>query len=415
MKKLTLLFGIIALLNACSSSSSNSSSSSDADSTDIQQELPVKKDDVTKTGILSLNDAFDSFLQSSEYHGDFDYKTFSERDGINTRLKNLEKSNDFFKFLFTAPLGREDTVTFQLMKKNTDNNLYLFQCIGHTESPRNFYNEIYLAKRNINSGKWELLPLSKEKIAGKKSTYNPNYFTYYNPDNKTITDFYSKEDPSTAFGAVKGNLKTQFKWSDEQKCFVNKNIESNENSWPNPVLVKGNIQNITGEHANYIACQINHNYYHDEGKYKDTKYLTYQYQIPASQNWTELNPKFEKEVINNKDTNIQFMIKYSSKNNYDFIIDYEIIGKSPVIATFESFEASDFNYYGFKSRLGYKYYFNDIADYTYTFENDNGDGPNPKYTGKKFKIYFHVEEVENNVDGGMFDSFIIDKIEAIGN
>lgn len=139
--------------------------------------------------------------------------------------------------------------------------------------------------------------------------------------------------------------------------------------------------------------------------------------------------EIEIDIINKKDNEKQYLIKYKNENVFDtenteisaqLIDDYEIVNQSPIIAYFTDFSAGDFEHYGFITELGYTYDFNEMNDPNNTYiltgyDEEYGElFANLKYVGKKFKIHFHTEIIINEYDGGSeYDYNYIDKKELI--
>jgi len=104
---------------------------------------------------------------------------------------------------------------------------------------------------------------------------------------------------------------------------------------------------------------------------------------------------------------------------YNAIDDFELIGESPVTAAYTDYQMGDYSYYEFTTKLGYKYYFNEILknstgkELEYFSDDTPYGAPNKELVGKKFKIYFHSEITENDYVGGEMEYFIIDNIELL--
>ncbi len=361
----------------------------------------------------SLYDLLWNLVESPNFHGtikDIDYPSQLADDSYAYGYEILNKKpNDFIKLNLWGFNGQNDTVIFQLLKQQSEYKLYLFYNQGHSETPRSFYNDIYLFKLN-NTRKW-----AEKKLL--IDNYNLSYFTTYNPETKTISDFNQEPDDNTLFGAVPTNLKAQYKWSAKDEIFIKQNIEvAAINNLPNPVLIKGNIEEGSGIKSNYIIGELDENYHstylQSGGKKKIKIIYSYGEKSYVGDFFGEDYNKFEKEVLNNKDTSIRFFIKYKDEGNgIKTFDDYEIIGKSPVIASFDSFYIGDFLWFTFKTRLGYLYNFNEVKT-EYLFDNEN---QNRQYIGKKFKIWYHSKMVDNEFGGGKFEYFTVDSIILLNN
>ena len=176
----------------------------------------IAVDNTTTEKQKSLYDLLWNLVESQNFHGtikELDYPAHFKEDSDMFGYKILDqKPNDYIKLNLWGFSGQEDTLIFQLLKQQSEYKLYVFYNQGHCENPKSFYNDIYLFKLNQN-GLW-----TEEKLLN--DNYNLSYFTTYNPKTKTISDFEAKKDPNTLFGAIRSNLKAQYKWSAENKIFI---------------------------------------------------------------------------------------------------------------------------------------------------------------------------------------------------
>jgi len=402
MKKLTFILIVAIIFGACSNSNKNS------ETKNTNNDSVAVADTTTTEKQKSLYDLLWNLVESPNFHGtikEVDYPAHFEEDSEMFGYKILDqKPNDYIKLNLWGFSGQEDTLIFQLLKHDPEYKLYVFYNQGHCENPKSFYNDIYLFKLDKNNVWTEKKLLNND--------YDLSYFTTYNPEKKAISDFDEQTDPNTLFGAVPTDLKALFLWFNDDEIFIQQEIQTPQ-IMPNPVLIKGNIQKGENDKACYIIGEIDeqyHRYYLQKGgKKKITILYTYGGKSYVGDFYSDAYNQFEKEVPENKDTSLRFFIKYKDEGYSKTFEDYEIIGPSPVIASFVRYDMGDFFWYTFKTKLGYFYSFNDVRS-KYAFDDDR---VNKQYIGKKFKIWFHSEMIDNEYGGGKMEFFTADSLIEI--
>jgi len=381
---------------------------------------------------LELFKTFKELTNSNIFHISTIYTKYQESsinlavtDGHSCKIVN-PKDDDFIVLSIWQYADGEDTLSFQKLNETADYTIYAYNENGITERPYMEESGFFVFKRHKN-GNWDTLNLKAINSTIGKQPYGRVLGIYsYKPENKTL--YIHKSEDYTSAGETfqrAGKIEYKFVWSEMQEDF----IYSSASDLPNPILIHGGGYTGASECANYYYAQINTEYYNDDKlKNKDEIKFAIEYERANDKKRIETKDKTKNEVINNKNKNQKIWLKYKSEkileceatdSSYEtevnIIEDYEIIGQNPVVATFTGFEMQDFVWYEFTSRLGYKYYFNEIKNNKYSLENENGDGPNPKNAGKKFRINFHSKLIDNEFGGGKFNYMVIDSMELINN
>lgn len=337
-----------------------------------------------------------------------------------------QKENDFIVLAVWQLTVGIDTISFQKLMKTADYTIYAYSENGVSQTPVIEESGFFVFKRYKN-GNWKTLNLKTiNSTIGEQPSGRVLGIYSYKTENKTLY-IHKKEDYTSAGETFQraGRIEHKFVWSEIQEDF----IYSSASDLPNPILIHGGGYTGTSECANYYYAQINTGYYNDDQlKNKDEIKFAIEYERANDKKRIDIDENIKNEVINNKDKKKKIWLKYkterileceamgpSYETEVNIIEDYEILWQNPIVATFTGFEMEDFVWYEFTSRLGYKYYFNEIKNNKYSLENENGDGPNPKNIDKKFKIKCHSKLINNEFGGGKFEYIIIDSIELINN
>lgn len=435
----TAFFALIFL--SCNSSSKNEN----IDNNKLEQNNDTIQQTINLTDTINQKDTIvtnlklfktfkeltnsDAFKTATLTAYDFSTIDLGVTEGTGCKIVKQEENNFIVMAVWTLTVG-SDTIIFQKLKEKADYSIYAYNENGSTESPFMEHSGFFVFKRYKN-GNWETLNLKEINSSIVEKTSGRVLGIYsYDPHNKTF--YFHKTESYIDAGETKhfvGKIEVKFKWLDTQEDF----IFSHASDLPNPILIQGGHFSESSDCATNYTAKIDTKYFRDtELKNEKEITFTYDYTRANDKKVIYIDEKTKKDIINNKDKNIKIWVKYKPEiilecnpmcgPNYEetevnVIEDYETIGQSPVIATFTGFEMQDFVWYEFTSRLGYKYYFNEIKNNKnkYSLENDHGDGPNPKYDGKKFKLDFHSELIDNEFGTGKFNYMIIDSIELINN
>lgn len=385
----------------------------------VEQNKSIEeKSELLKTfNELTNSDAFKTRTET-----EYEWNSIGETDSSGYEIIE-QKNNDYIVIYAWKWTAKVDTIVFQLLEKTDDDSFYAYNENGIAGSPLTYHSKFSVFKRN-KSGIWKF---QEQNIMETGLNIDVLGIFKYKPKIRTLLrysiQFENDDKPNSPENpAVIGGLLTKLIWSEAG----NKYIETEETQLPNPILIKGGGQ-TEGPCNFHFSAPIVKEYYNSDqiGNESGIEFI-YRTKVPEVFPQINANDSIINNIINNTDTAARIFIKYKKMNTFEcfpdkgyyetrtnVIEDFEIVNKSPVIATFTDFTMGDFFWYEFTSRLGYKYNFIEFSGTQLALTNNNGDGPNPELKDKKFKIWFHSKLIDNELGSGKFKKMIIDKIEEL--